>query len=134
MMAFKKYALNFKRRHFEKNLKHWLFSNHCFCRLIQCISLKLGTFVQWPFFVITNKSAKICSVFGDTVIQSLRSEKNTKSRVVPILRQEKLANLFLVFLARLETLLKTFRSYSLTNSSKNEAFKHFLVNFIKRLP
>ena len=48
--------------------------------------MKLGT------CVITNKSARICLyIFGDTVIQSLKSGKKTrKSSLVPMLRQENL--------------------------------------------
>ena len=46
----------------------------------------------------------------------------------------KLADLFLVFPARLETWPKVFHLYSFIKHSKNEAFKHFLVNFVKRLP
>ena len=65
--------------------------------------MKLGTFVQWPFLVIRNKSARTClNIFGDSVIKILKSGKHKKwprSRV----EAEKLADLFLVFPARLET-------------------------------
>ena len=42
--------------------------------------------------------------------------------------QGKPADLFLVFTARLETRPKAFRSYSFIKHSRNEAFRHFLVN------
>ena len=44
--------------------------------------------------VVSNKSPRICLiVFGDTVIQSLKSGKTRKSGFVPISRQENLADL-----------------------------------------
>ena len=65
---------------------------------------KFGTFVEWPFFVLLNKSARIClNTFGDTVIQSLKSGKTRKNAPVPMSKKEKLAALFLLFPARLET-------------------------------
>ena len=70
-----------------------------------------------------NKSPKIWwNIFGDSVIQSLRSGKTQKSGLVPMSRQEKLADLFLLDL-----------KYD-QKRPRNEAFGHFLVNFIKRLP
>ena len=43
-----------------------------------------------------NKSARIClKIFGDTIIESWSMEKTRKSSHVPVLRQEKLADLFL---------------------------------------
>ena len=48
-------------------------------------------------------------------------------------RQEKLANLFLVFPGQLKTRPNTFHSYSFIKPSANETFRHFLVNFIERL-
>ena len=96
-MPGKKCDLNFKKRHFEKNLKTWPFSNYCLCRLVECISMKVGTFVKWSLLVITNKSAKIClNIFEDSVIQSLKNGKTRKSSLVLMLRQRKLADLFLV--------------------------------------
>ena len=77
-MPCKKCALNLKMRHFEENLKNWLFSNHCLCHLVPCMSMKLGTFVQLSFLVITNKFASIyLNIFG---ICNPKSEKwkNTK--------------------------------------------------------
>ena len=68
------------------------------------------------------------------MIQSLKSEKTRKSRPVPMSRQEKLADLILVFDARFKTRAIAFRSYSFIKHSRNEAFRHFLVNFIKLLP
>ena len=57
---------------------------------------------------------------GDT----LKSGKAQKSSLVPMSSQEKLTDLFLVFPVRLETLSKAFHSYS-----RNEALRHFSVNF-----
>ena len=72
--------------------------------LFPCISMKLGTFVKWSFPAITNISARIClNIFGDSEIQSLKSGKNTKSGLVPKSRQEQLADLLLVFPARVKT-------------------------------
>ena len=61
--------------------------------------MKVGTFVKWSLLVIANKSAKIClNIFEDSVIQSLKSGKKTrKNGLVPMSRQGKLADLFLVF-------------------------------------
>ena len=92
-MPCKESPLNFKKLHFEENFKNWLFSNHCLCRLVPCISVKLGTSVWWPFLVITNKSERIClNIFGDFIIQKLKSGKARKSGLVPMSRQEKLAD------------------------------------------
>ena len=111
------------------------FSHHCLCLLVPPILTKLGTFVQWSFLVIGNKSARTClNIFGDSVIQILKSGKTRKSGRVPMSRQEKLADLFLVFPDRLETWPKAFHSYSFIKCSKNETFRHFLFNFIKHLP
>ena len=135
MMPYKKCALNFIKQHFEKIYKIWLFSNHRLCRLVPCISMKLGTFVKWPFLLITSKSARIClNVFGDPVIQSLKSENTRKSGLVPMSRKAKLADWFLVIPTRLETWPKVFYSYSFIKRSRNEAFRHFFVNFLIRLP
>ena len=43
------------------------------------------------------------NIFGDSVIQSLKSGKTRESGLVPMSRQEKVADLFLVFPAILET-------------------------------
>ena len=60
-----------------------------------------------------NKSARICSnIFGDSVIQSLKSGKNMKSDLVLMSRQEKLVDLILVFPSVLEIWQKGFHSYS----------------------
>ena len=68
--------------------------------------MKLRTVVYRSFLVIRNKSAKIClnifEDFEDSVIQSLKSGKTRKSGLVPMSRQEKLTNLFLVFLPDLK--------------------------------
>ena len=46
----------------------------------------------------------IClNILEDSVIQSLKSGKTRKSGLVSMSRQEKLADLFLVFPAKLET-------------------------------
>ena len=73
-------------------------------------------------------------MFGDSVIKSLKSGKTEKSGFVPMSRQEKLADLFLVFPTRLGTWPTAFHSYSFIKRSRNEAFRHFSVNFIQRLP
>ena len=53
---------------------------------------------------MTNKSARIyVNIFGDSVIQSLKSGKTRKSGLVPMSRQENVADLFLVFSSILET-------------------------------
>ena len=42
--------------------------------------------------------ARICfNIFGDSMIRNLKKWKNTKIGLVPMSRQEKLADLFLVF-------------------------------------
>ena len=74
------------------------------------------------------------NIFRGSVIQRLKSGKTRKSGIVLMSRQKKLADLFMVFPARLETLPKVFHSYSFIRCPRNEAFRHFLVNFIKRLP
>ena len=134
-MLYKRCALNFKTRHFEENLQNWLFSNHCRCRIVPCISMKPCTFVKGSFLVTTNKSTIICfNIFGDCVIQNLKSIKTQKNGIVPMSRQENLADLFLIFLAKLERRLKAFYSYSFIKRSRIEALRHFSANFIKRLP
>ena len=51
-----------------------------------------------------NKSARIyLNIFGDSVIQNLKSGKTRKSGLVSMSRKENLADLFLVFSVRLET-------------------------------
>ena len=120
-MPCKKGAMNFKKLHFEKKQKNLTFSNHCQSRFDKCISMKLGKIVYWTFAAITNKSTRIClNNFGDTVIQSLK--------------RGKLADLLLLFTARLGTWPKAFYSYSFNKFPRNEAFRHFLFNFIKWLP
>ena len=66
--------------------------------------MKLGIFVKWSFLIITDKSARIgLNIFGDSVIQSLKSGETRESGLIPMSRQKKLADLFLVFSARFET-------------------------------
>ena len=92
--------------------------------------MKLNTFVKQSFQVIRNKSARIClNVFGNSVIQSFKRGKKRKSGLVSMSRQEKLADLTLVFPARLETWPKAFHSYPFIKCSRNEAFRHFFVKF-----
>ena len=63
--------------------------------------------------LLANKSARIClDSFGDNVIQNLKSGKNG---LVHIQRQEKLADLLLVFPARLQTSPKRFIHISSLN-------------------
>ena len=93
--------VEFQKQHFETKAEHFLLSNHFLCHLVLCVSVKLVKFVKWSFLVITNKSAKIyLNIFGDTVIQSMKSGKTRKSGFDPMSRQKKLASLFP---ARLET-------------------------------
>ena len=74
----------FQKATSEENLKNWLFSNHCLCHLVPCISMKLGTFVLWSFVVIKNKSERICfNIFEDSVIQNLKIEKQETVALFP---------------------------------------------------
>ena len=50
---------------------------------------------------------------GDTAILILKNEKDTKIGLVPILGQEKLLDLFLLFSGQLKTRPKVFHSYFL---------------------
>ena len=50
---------------------------------------------------------------GDTAILILKNEKDTKISLVPILGQEKLLDLFLLFSGQLKPRPKVFHSYSL---------------------
>ena len=59
-------------------------------------------------------------ICGDTVIQN----EKRKSGLVSMWRQEKLADLFLVFAARLKTSPKVFHLYSFIKHSRNEAFRN----------
>ena len=121
-MPCKKCALNFKKRHFEKKTPQKLaifkslpepFSSVYFsetCLMVLSYSSKKFARVWW-------------NIFGNILIQ-----------LVPMSRKEKLTNLFLEVPDRLKTWPKALHSYSFIKLSRNEAFKHFLVNFIKRLP
>ena len=96
-MPCKKCALNSKSNILKKT-KNWPCSNDCLCRLVPFISMNVGTFVKWSFLDISNKSARIClNIFGDSVIQSLKSGKARKSGLIPMSKQGKLTDLFLVF-------------------------------------
>ena len=69
------------QKHFEENLKNWLFTNHYLCHLVP---MKLSTFVYWSFAVIKNKSAKIfLNTSGDSVIQNLKIEKHETVALFP---------------------------------------------------
>ena len=71
---------------------------------LQCVSMKPCEYVHWLYLVGTNKSARIClNLSRNTVIQSLKRGKLRKSGLAPMLTQEKIAELFMVFSARLET-------------------------------
>ena len=75
----------FQKATFWRKLKNWLFWNHCLCRLVQSILMKIGTFFQWSFLVIINKSSRTClNNAGDAVIQSLKSRKTRKIGLVPM--------------------------------------------------
>ena len=60
-------------------------------------------------------------ICGDTVIQN----EKRKSGLVSRWWQEKLADLFLVFPARLKTSPKVFHLYFFIKHSRNEAFRNF---------
>ena len=67
-----KCALNFKKRHFEEKIDYF----------------QIIVSAVWFFLVITNKSARIyLNIYGDTVIQNLKSEKTRKSGLVPMSKQ-----------------------------------------------
>ena len=130
--ALQEVHFKFQKVTFWRKLKNWSFSNHCFCRLVSCISMKLDTFVQRSFVVITDKSEKIClNIFGDSVIQNLKNGKTRKCGLVPLSRQER---------------LRIYSWYSLPDfkidpkhviripSLNVPEMRHFLVNFIKQLP
>ena len=53
--------------------------------------------------------------------------KTRKNGLVPMSRQKNV-DLFLLFLARLQTWPETLHRYSFIESSRNEAFRHFLSN------
>ena len=54
--------------------------------------------------VISNKSARICeTIFGHTVIQSLKSGKAQKIGFISMGRQENLADLFLIVPGQLQS-------------------------------
>ena len=77
-----------------------------------------------------NKSSSFCSnILGDTTLQILRSEENTKSSLVPIRRYENLTDLFRILPGYLQMSSRRFHLYSFIKLSKNEAFKHFLSHF-----
>ena len=98
--------------------------------------MKLGTFVQWSFLVITNiKSVRTClNISGDPVIQSLKSGKTRKSGLIHMSRQEKLADLFWYSLSDLKHDQKRFICIPSLNVPEMRLLGTFLVYFIKRLP
>ena len=74
----------------------------------------------------SSKSARVCSnVLEDTTLLSLKSEKTQKISLVPILRHEILADLFLILPGQLQMLLKGFHLYSFIKLSKNKALEPF---------
>ena len=62
---------------------------------------KLAYLLSGPCLLSQINPQGFASKVGDSVIQSLKSGKTGKSGLVSTLRQEKLADLFMVFLARL---------------------------------
>ena len=65
--------------------------------------MKLIRYVKQYCMDTPNKSARFCSnILGDTTLQSLNSEKTQKIRLVPILRHENLAKLFLILPCQLQ--------------------------------
>ena len=135
MVPCKKMCFKFQKATFWRKLENCPFSNHCLGRLVPSILMKLGTFIWWSFLVLTNKSARIyMNIMGDSVNQSLKSRKTRKSGLVPMWRQEKVGDLFLMFPAILKHDKKPLIHIPSLKCSRNEAFGHFLVNFFKRLP
>ena len=131
-MLCKKCTLNFKTRHLKKTKNSWLFSDHCLCHLVSCISIKLGTFVWWPFLVIKNKSSRIYfNICGDSVIKSLKSREAQKVASFPCRGRKNLwiYSWYSLSNSRLETRPKAFHSYSFIKRSRNEAFNPVVVNF-----
>ena len=138
-MPCKKCLLNFKKRHFQKTQKNWLFSNNCLSLLVQCISLKLYTFIQWCFFVLPNKSTRIqleryWRYPRDTVIQRTESGKIRKVASFPCRGRKILRVYFWYSLPDLKHDVKHFISIPLLNFPEKRALVPLLVNFIKWLP
>ena len=94
-MPCKKCRLNSKKRYF-KNPKNWLFYDHCFSRLVHCISMKLGKSLSGPCLIfcldLPEYSWRYCN-------PNFEKRKNTKNWLLipPISKQEPLSDLFLVF-------------------------------------
>ena len=132
MTLCKKCTLYFKMQHFKETKNSWLFSNHCLCHLVPCISIKLGTVVWWPFLVIKNKSSRIYfNIFGDFVIKSLKSRETQKVVSFPCRSRKNLwiYSWYSLSNSRLTTRPKAFHSYSFLERSRNEAFYPVRVNF-----
>ena len=97
--------------------------------------MKLFRYVKRQYMDTPNKSARFCSnILGDTIIQSLKSEKTRKISLVPIPRHENLADLFLILPGQLQMSSKRFHLYFFVKLSKNEALRSFLVIFVQWLP
>ena len=80
MMPCKKCALNFKKKKAKKLAIFKSLPLPFGCT----ISMNLETRVYSSILVITNKSARIClKIFGDSVIQSLKSGKQEKAASFP---------------------------------------------------
>ena len=61
------------------------------------MSMKLDTFIWWFYLVIMNKSTSIYqNILGDNVNLNMKIRKTRKVNLVPMLWQEKLADLFLM--------------------------------------
>ena len=97
--------------------------------------MKLCSYVKQWYLDTPNKSARSGpNIFGDTTLQSLRSEETRKISLVPIPRYENLADLFLILPGQLQMSSKRFYLYSFIKLSKNEALRPFLVVFVEWLP
>ena len=82
-----------------------------------------------------NESSRFClNIPGDTILQSLKSEKTRKTSLIPIPRHENLADLFLILPGQLQMSSKRFHLYSLIKLSKNKVLRPFLVIFVEWLP
>ena len=103
-MPCKKFTLNFKSDILKKTEKTGFLQIIAF--VVWCNETWQICFVYWSFLVIMNKSSRICSNhFRDSVIQLLESGKMQKCGLIPMFRQEKLADFFLVFSARRKVFL-----------------------------
>ena len=103
----------FQKRHFEENWKTGFLQ--IIASVVWCNETWQICFVYWSFLVIMNKSSRIClNHFRDSMIQLLESGKTQESGLIPMFRQDKLADFFPVFSARLKVFLhETYHKWGL---------------------